>query len=252
MTMTAIQAATNCCGSAASHSCATERTRFFPGQMVGPDDFSQDQDYFRARMRRHNRLLHGWGIVCGASVAQTKKPCEVVVSSGFILGPQGDEILIEGDTTVNLCAEDIDGNAPNDCVPADPWCSDVQVTRPANTTLYLAIRYAECPSRPVRSSGCGCGCNGGDCEYSRIRDGFVIKVLSAPPASYNGIKAPNTNTVFACGAAGSRICPPCPTDPWVILTDFTVAADGKTITSMGKANLRRYVASFASFFMLCP
>ena len=27
-----------------------------------------EQDYYREKMRRHNRYLHGWGVVCGCSV----------------------------------------------------------------------------------------------------------------------------------------------------------------------------------------
>ena len=36
-----------------------ERTRFFPRQLVTPDDLTQDQIYFRDTHRRHNRMLHG-------------------------------------------------------------------------------------------------------------------------------------------------------------------------------------------------
>lgn len=239
---------TQCSGTA---SCGTERTRFFAGQLVTPDDLTQDQIYFRERMRRHNRLLHGWGIVCGAGVTAGTGACDVVISAGFILGPYGDEITIEGNVTVDLCTQDLDGNAAGGCAePLDPWCSDVTVDRRAGTTLFVAIRYAECPTRPVRSSGCGCGCSSGDCEYSRTRDGYVIKGLTALPASYVNMTPPAPASLLTC-AGGAPACPACPTDPWVILADVTFKADG-TVGTIDVAAHRRYVVSLAKQFVVCP
>src|SRR4029079_15011016 len=42
------------CGRAPADAAALERTRFFPRQLVGPDDFTTDQRYFRDKHRRHN------------------------------------------------------------------------------------------------------------------------------------------------------------------------------------------------------
>ena len=72
-----------------------ERPRYFPRQLITPDDMNLAQDYVRNRMRRHNRLLHGWGVVCGAIVQPGKDPWTVVISPGFVLGPYGDEISID-------------------------------------------------------------------------------------------------------------------------------------------------------------
>jgi hypothetical protein len=63
-----------------------ERTRFFPRQLVAPDDLTQDQVYFREKLRRPNRFLHGWGIVCGATVTHGEG-CTAVIAPGYILGP---------------------------------------------------------------------------------------------------------------------------------------------------------------------
>ncbi len=108
-----------------SDSVGMERTRFFPRQLVTPDDLTQDQIYFREKMRRHNRLLHGWGVVCGARVRQGQEDCEIIIEPGYILGPFGDEIMIDQEVVVDLCRESLDGNAVSPCGDAlDPWCSD--------------------------------------------------------------------------------------------------------------------------------
>src|SRR6478672_11351488 len=98
-----------CSGSAAPTPCDSpelrglERTRFFAHQLVMPDDLTQDQIYFREKMRRHNRMLHGWGVVCGACVTKGQGKCDVIVQSGYVLGPYGDEIVIPRDVPIDLC-----------------------------------------------------------------------------------------------------------------------------------------------------
>lgn len=233
-----------------------ERTRFFPRQLITPDDLTQDQIYFREKMRRHNRLLHGWGVVCGARVRQGQGACEVVIEPGYILGPFGDEIVIDQEVTVDLCRESLDGNAISPCGDLlDPWCSDVRVNRRAGQVLYLAVKYAECRSRPVRVPANGCGCNEQECEYSRIRDSFAIKVLTSLPSTYSDpMPQPSSDGIVRCGvtANGEVVppsCPPCPTEPWVILADVMLnGEDGVDINCFAH---RRYVASFANFYYLC-
>jgi hypothetical protein len=239
------------CGCTTCVDCSDtlERTRFYQRQLVNADDLTQDQRYFREKARRHNRLIHGWGVVCGARCRQ-EGDCSITIESGYVLGPQGDEIVIPANVTVNLCTEDLDGNSVNGCGdPLDPWCADVSVTRRAGQTLYVAVRYSECQSRPVRGAPCGCGCDDGDCEYSRIRDSYIIKALTKLPSTYPAkLVAPDFKHVFE-PLKGGRDCPPCPTEPWVILADVTMGQDGK-ISKVDCFAHRRYVVSFAGYFLL--
>lgn len=232
-----------------------ERTRFFARQLIGPDDLTQDQTYFRDKARRHNRLLHGWGIACGARVKAGKSACEVVVEPGYVLGPYGDEIVIDREVTVDLCKEDPTGAAAGGCGSADPWCADVRVRRDAGQVMYLAVRYAECDTRPVRVAACGCGCDDTECEYSRTRDSFELKVLTELPSTYVLFEklTPTAEILlllrsFAC-IGGPRACPPCPTSPWVILADVELDAAGAV--TIDCARHRRYVASFGEYFFRC-
>jgi hypothetical protein len=41
------------------------RLKYFFGQMLGAQDFQAEQDFFREKMKLHNRCLHGYGVVCG-------------------------------------------------------------------------------------------------------------------------------------------------------------------------------------------
>lgn len=232
-----------------------ERTRFFARQLVGPDDLTADQLYHIQKSRRHNRMLHGWGVVCGARVRRGDDPCEVVVEPGYVLGPYGDEIAIGEEITVDLCKEDLDGNAVTGCGEADPWCSEVRVDRRAGDTLYLAVRYVECVTRPVRVLGNGCGCDDTSCEYSRMRDGYAVKVLTSLPSTYSDpMSPPDAEDLLRCPEkdkeCAGRPCAPCPAEPWVILADVTLTADGR-VDRLDCFSHRRYVVSFADFYFLC-
>jgi hypothetical protein len=45
-----------------------ERVNFFDRQLLTANDMIADRDYFLQKLRRHNRFLHGWGVVCGLTV----------------------------------------------------------------------------------------------------------------------------------------------------------------------------------------
>lgn len=45
-----------------------KRLRYFYGQLLGVHDFQTEQDYFREKLKLHNRCLHGYGTVCGLEV----------------------------------------------------------------------------------------------------------------------------------------------------------------------------------------
>ena len=66
-----MKSTSSCCGGSSTSPCANsiaELPRYYPRQLITPADLTLEQDYFRDRLRRHNRLLHGWGVVCGALV----------------------------------------------------------------------------------------------------------------------------------------------------------------------------------------
>lgn len=241
------------CLRAACDQAVTERPRYFPRQLITPDDLTLEQDYFRSRLRWHNRMLHGWGVVCGAKVCLVPKtgnggsaePWKVAVKPGYILGPYGDEINIDCTRIVDLRTKGVTGITGDPCVEAiDPWCSEVIEHRDAGA-VYVAVRYKEVPTRPVRVQPVGCGCEDTACEYSRVRDGYEICILNECPDSDEA--APKPDDLFKGDILD---CIPCPEDPWVVLAAVTVNKDGK-ITKIDNCACRRMVASLADFWWRC-
>ena len=52
------------------------RLNYFYGQMLGVDDFKTEQNFFREKLKLHNRCLHGYGVVCGLLVEPVPVPKE--------------------------------------------------------------------------------------------------------------------------------------------------------------------------------
>lgn len=246
-----------CCGGTTS-ACDTsiaEVPRYYPRQLITPEDLTLEQDYFRDRMRRHNRLLHGWGVVCGALVCPASTtdtngvvsltPWEVIVQPGYILGPYGDEIILDCTRTVDLRTTGVSGVTGDPCVDApDPWCSQVTVQRTTGT-LYIAIKYQRSMTRPVRVQPIGCGCDDNTCECSRWHDGYQIGILTCCPDANQ--TPPKGDNLFK-GDVPS--CPNCPPQPWVVLAAVQVDSDGN-IVSIDNCACRRLVASLGGFWWQC-
>jgi hypothetical protein len=85
---------------------ALERVRYFDGMVLGVNDFEQEQTYCRTKARRHNRLLHGWGIVTGLEVTPLgSSGGQVSVAPGYALDPCGNEIIIGAPAIVDAPTE---------------------------------------------------------------------------------------------------------------------------------------------------
>ncbi len=72
---------------------ALERARFFRGKVLTLEDLELTQQYFRERFKRHNRSLHGFGIVSGLNV--TVNSGQIAVEPGLALDCEGNELVID-------------------------------------------------------------------------------------------------------------------------------------------------------------
>src|SRR6266550_8338729 len=76
-----------------------ERMNYFTGRHLAARDFQDEQLHHRSHRFLHNRMLHGWGVVCGLEVKKHKQPgCEnryVTVSPGMAIDCCGREILVD-------------------------------------------------------------------------------------------------------------------------------------------------------------
>lgn len=105
-----------------------ERTSFHTGQLLTAEDLNREQDYFRNKLKRHNRMLHGFGVVSGLRV--TYAGGRILVDPGFALDCEGNEISVSEPRTM----------------PTLPVSDDRRVA-------YVNIRYDEsCSANTITES----------------------------------------------------------------------------------------------------
>jgi len=143
------------------------RLRWFTGRFLTAGDLTDEQSYHLGRHRLHNRLLHGWGTICGLRVRPDERPgCErdyVRVEPGIALDCLGREIVL-------ACPERV------------RWPVDPARTSDEDAVGVLCVRYHECDDQPLPAIV-------GDCtasrttEAGRIVEGctFEVHVPTAEP-----------------------------------------------------------------------
>lgn len=102
-----------------------KRNNFFAGRLLSAADFAAEQNYFLGRLRRHNRLLHGSGVVEGLRVSVTSDTTapSITVGPGYALDPRGNDICVCTATVLPLPQK--------------------------GSSLYVVIGYRECPTDPI-------------------------------------------------------------------------------------------------------
>jgi hypothetical protein len=228
-------------GTSLDTSAGFERVRYFPRQLLTADDMRLEQEYFRDKQRRHNRFLHGWGVVWGLEVRldPDRGPLAVQICPGYALGPCGDEIYVPEAIPFDL----------GTCLrrPADPCADSLAATMAMPPAVVVSIRYAECQTRPLRTLQAGCGCDDTACEYSRIRDGFDVRCrpgTAIPPSPIS----PGICEIEDARATAAPAPPAPPVDPWVDLAQISVVpANGAVSIDPAKIDngVRRRVYSSA-------
>jgi hypothetical protein len=116
------------CGESGS---GAKRVRYFTGQVLGVSEFQTEQQYFRDRLRRHNRFLHGPGVVTGfeVSVSEEGGASSIVVSPGYGISAEGEELLLTQPLELK-----IEGQM---------------------SPQYVTLRYAEVETDPVPTTDLG-------------------------------------------------------------------------------------------------
>jgi hypothetical protein len=120
-----------------------KRNRFFPGKLLTAEDLELEQEYFREKLKRHNRYLHGFGIVFGLEVSKGRSAA--VISPGLAIDCQGNEIVVPEPLELALPSPDL------------------------ASTIFLNISYNEEETDPVPNPLA----IGSDLENSRMEESAV-------------------------------------------------------------------------------
>ena len=142
-------------GDSRASACATlKRPHFFAGQLLDAATLQDEQDYHREKLRRHNRILHGFGIVSGLGVhvEPTSGGGRIIVDPGYAIDCHGEEIAV---------------------------CAGAALAPPSIANeAFVSLRFWEHPCSPESPSASG------DSDVTRVEEACVIGFAHAvlPPA----------------------------------------------------------------------
>ncbi len=169
---------------------ALARPEWRAGEKLTASALNLEHAWRAQRLRRHLRLVHGWGVVCGLNVVSANDDWYLFICPGYGISPCGDEIFVSRRYRFNL--------------------RDFLWTRPlasfSTGHAWIALEAAD-ESDGERSSPCcfRCGCSDHGQEASaspRIADGFRVTVSWTPPGTFS--------TGFDLCSGATPSCPVCP------------------------------------------
>lgn len=84
------------------HWSGTVRPRSFEGRALTADDLNTEQEYHRAKHRRHLQKLHGAGIVEGLRVEGDADGARITIGPGLAIDAYGREIVVNDTATLAI------------------------------------------------------------------------------------------------------------------------------------------------------
>lgn len=172
------------------------------GMLLGVEDFRTEQGFHVGRLRRHQRALHGFGVVYGYGVSFNPAYAELRVSPGFAVDAHGRDLEMDAIQCVGLPAWWLKHRDDDDF-------ADVGNKDDATFNADVVLCYSSCLSRPVPAIADTCAAGTSDIAYSRICESIQLKLVprrddgakpaEIPVADYHlvrlllGLDAPDTD-----------------------------------------------------------
>ena len=154
-----------------------KRVNYAFGMVLGVTDFGQEQTHFEWKQRLNNRLLHGYGTVCGLQVSAQALPdgtdVEIYVSPGYAISPQGRWIWLEYEQ----------------CGKLNQWLQQHKAElsptlSPGSHQVYVTLGYDECLTDEVPIAGRACASDEDTRAPSRILETFQLQFAWQPPSGH--------------------------------------------------------------------
>jgi hypothetical protein len=161
----------------------TKRVRYSLGMIVGDDELRQDQRYLTARDDRHQRALHGWGVVSGLELV-LEDAGHLEVHPGAAIDGVGRWICID----VTQCADLLPWLAEQEGLPA----------MPATVPVWVSLCYDECATDLIPVPSGPCRTLDDSVQPSRVKDSFRLGLsLEKPPVRGDLAEFPETDVMVA-------------------------------------------------------
>lgn len=180
------------------------------GQLLGVEDFRAEQGFHVGRSRRHQRLLHGHGVVAGYPVSYKSAISELRVGPGLAIDGLGRDLQLDADQCVNLAKWWAARVAAKD---AD--FGDLLDKTEFTIDLDLVVCYATCLTDPVPAIAEPCAGAASDLAYSRVCETVRLQLVRhvEPKVAPTATQWPDTRNALIDALAQTSIGPPDATDP---------------------------------------
>ena len=173
--------ATADCGCEDCRPHSLTRNNYFTGKLMCERDFSDEQWFFREKIRLHHQRLHGTGIVCGLQVRQHPNA-----------NCQNRLVLVEPGSAIDCCGHDIlvVDQEVFDFTQAPAVQTLIQANDAKPHELEFCLVWRECPTEEVPILYDECGCDDTQCAPNRILESYAIEVRVDPPKKPAHLHAP--------------------------------------------------------------
>jgi len=181
--------------------CPPVRNRYYYGKLLDVFHFDMEQKYFNEKRWLLNRLVSGYGVICGLNVSLGSDGQSVVVSPGVAIDKCGKEIIVcQPSAPLHLPAPQNTSPPPPGAAPqpesaaSAPSAGQSAVAPLAppppdpcgdnGSYKHLVICYHECPSDPSPALGGDCDTQS-MCTPGSIRENYCLKLVDGKlcPAS---------------------------------------------------------------------
>ena len=168
---------------------ALARNHYFTGKLLVERDFTDEQWFFREKIRLHHQRLHGTGVVCGLEIRQHPNAnCQdrlVLLRPGSAVDCCGHDILVAHEETFDITS-----------IPAVNALVQAQDTK--THALEFCLSWRECPTEEIPVLYDECGCDDTQCAPNRILESFSLDVIVDPPPLPTLVHTPKLSWGTCC------------------------------------------------------
>lgn len=219
------------------------RNRYFYGKLMDVYHFELETEYFNQKRWLINRMILGYGVVCGLDVRAGSDSDTIYVTPGFALDGWGREIIVPEETqAISLLPGNGVQNWTASTAQSAAWAYGEEQeetgaeeyappTYDDEFDVHVVICYHECETDPVPVRAGDCE-TADPCAPGAVREQYRIQIREglAEPRDYSECEIPNAirgeNVDYAVLANWvTNGCPNLRHDPCITLANVHVVVD---------------------------
>lgn len=233
------------------------RNRYFYGKLLDVHHFEAEQSYFNDKRWLLNRMVTGYGVVCGLDVRLTDDNKRLFVDAGLAIDQAGRELIVPVRSK----------GLPVPTLPAQPPPSEGQSTTDKKTDgsccdddcvyYQVCIRWHECLSNPeLVRVGSACEDESAPCTPGSIHERYEV-FLREGRAEKQDVSC-EVFDLFSSGRLNydslaryvTDSCPKVPKNPYITLANLCLKRTGDDVSTQLDITIRPIVYTNDLLFQL--